>query len=152
MTKSNFKNIVMTSFQWRHHHYVREKRHIINVMNIFPIWAPLNQNFWLRQWALITDVIATIMKVRRYEIYYCGKIRQFSLIPSGHKIVEQTMKNYQTGFWNKTKYWQVTELKVKISKTNLVSLAFLQCSVLVNLRSNTFQEISAIKQYWSDNK
>jgi len=27
MTKSNFKNIGMTSFKWRHHHYVTENRH-----------------------------------------------------------------------------------------------------------------------------
>jgi len=40
------QNIVMTSFQWRQHHYVTEKRH-----KNFLIWAPLNQNFWLRQWS-----------------------------------------------------------------------------------------------------
>jgi len=34
------QNIVMTSFQWRHHHYVTEKR-----PKNFPIWAPPNQNF-----------------------------------------------------------------------------------------------------------
>jgi len=43
-------NIVTTSFQWRHHHYFIEKRHQNNATKIFPIWAPLNQNFWLRQW------------------------------------------------------------------------------------------------------
>jgi len=44
------QNIVMTLFQWRHHHFVTENRHQNNVTNFFPIWAPLNQNFWLRQW------------------------------------------------------------------------------------------------------
>jgi len=33
------QNIVMTSFQWRHHHYVTEKRHKNNVTIFFPIWA-----------------------------------------------------------------------------------------------------------------
>jgi len=45
------QNIVMTSFQWCHHHYVTEKHHQDNVTKSFPIWAPRNQNFWLRQWA-----------------------------------------------------------------------------------------------------
>jgi len=27
MTKSNFKKTVITSFQWRHRHYITEKRH-----------------------------------------------------------------------------------------------------------------------------
>jgi len=35
MTKSNFKNAVMTSFQWRHHHYVTEKRHQNTATNFF---------------------------------------------------------------------------------------------------------------------
>jgi len=43
------QNIVMTSFQWRHHHYVTEKRYQNKVTKFFPIWAPPNQNFWLRQ-------------------------------------------------------------------------------------------------------
>jgi len=38
MMKSNFKNIVMTSFQWRH--YVTENRHQTNGTNFFPIWVP----------------------------------------------------------------------------------------------------------------
>jgi len=37
------QNIVMTSFQKRHHHYVTEKRHQSNVTKIFPIWASPNQ-------------------------------------------------------------------------------------------------------------
>jgi len=44
-----FQNITMKSFQWRHHHCVTEKRHQNNVTNFFQIWAPSNQNFWLRQ-------------------------------------------------------------------------------------------------------
>jgi len=46
--KIELQNIVMTSFQWRHHHYVTKKRHQNNVTKIFPISAPPNQNFWLR--------------------------------------------------------------------------------------------------------
>jgi len=51
MTKSNFKNIVMTSLTWSHHHCLIEKRHQNNVTNFFPI-CPHHQNFWLRQWLL----------------------------------------------------------------------------------------------------
>jgi len=39
----------MTSFQWRHHHYVTENHHQTNVTKIFPIWSPPIQNFWLCQ-------------------------------------------------------------------------------------------------------
>jgi len=46
------QNIVMTSFQWRHRHDVTKKRHQNNVTKFFPIWAPPNQNFWLRQYDL----------------------------------------------------------------------------------------------------
>jgi len=53
----DFQNIVMTSFQWRHHHYVTEKRHQNNVTKHFPIWALPNQNFWLRQWSWINNLM-----------------------------------------------------------------------------------------------
>jgi len=38
MTKSNFKKSVMTSFKWRHGHYVTEKRHQ-KTSQFFPFWA-----------------------------------------------------------------------------------------------------------------
>jgi len=44
------QKIVMTSFKWRHRYCVTEKHHQNYVTNFFPIWVPLNQNFWLRQW------------------------------------------------------------------------------------------------------
>jgi len=40
------QNIVMTSSSLRHQN---------NVTNIFSIWAPLNQNFWLRQWSWVNN-------------------------------------------------------------------------------------------------
>jgi len=40
---------VMTSFQWRHRHYVTEKHHQNNVAKFFSFLAFPNQNFWLRQ-------------------------------------------------------------------------------------------------------
>jgi len=40
----------MTSFHWRHRYYVTETRYKANFTRFFPFWAPLNQNFWLRQW------------------------------------------------------------------------------------------------------
>jgi len=51
------KNIVMTSFQWPHHHYVTKKRHQNNVTNFFPIWLPPNQNFWLHQWSWVNNLM-----------------------------------------------------------------------------------------------
>jgi len=38
--KIELQNIV-TTFLWRHYHYVTEKRHQNNVTKIYPIWAPL---------------------------------------------------------------------------------------------------------------
>jgi len=40
MTKSNLK-IVMTSVQWRHHHYATEKCHQNNVTIFFQFGVPL---------------------------------------------------------------------------------------------------------------
>jgi len=40
MTKSNFKNLIWTTFQWLHHHYVTEKRHQHSV-TIFFLFGPL---------------------------------------------------------------------------------------------------------------
>jgi len=53
----NIANIAMTSFQWRHHHYVTEKRHQNNVTKKFSIWALLNHNFWLRQWSWVNNLV-----------------------------------------------------------------------------------------------
>jgi len=44
MAKSNFKKIVMTSFQWRHHHYITEKHHQYNVTNFFQ-FEPFQSKF-----------------------------------------------------------------------------------------------------------
>jgi len=43
----------MTSFQYRHHHYVTK----ITSQKFFPIWAPPNQNFWLRQWSWVNNLM-----------------------------------------------------------------------------------------------
>jgi len=51
------QNIVMTSFQWCHHHRITEKRHQNNVIKIFPIWVPLMKNFWLRQWSWVNNLM-----------------------------------------------------------------------------------------------
>jgi len=51
------QNIVMMSFQWHNHHYVTNKRHQNKVTKIFPIWAPLNQNFCLRQWSWVNNLM-----------------------------------------------------------------------------------------------
>jgi len=32
-------------------------RHQNNVTNFFPIWAPPNQNFWLRQWSWVNNLM-----------------------------------------------------------------------------------------------
>jgi len=46
MTKSNFKKLVMKSFQWSHRYYAPNYKR----QNIFQIFSPpLNQNFWLIQ-------------------------------------------------------------------------------------------------------
>jgi len=55
--KIKLQNIIMTSFQWRHCHYITEKRHQNNVTNFFPIWALLNQNFWLCQRSWVNNLI-----------------------------------------------------------------------------------------------
>jgi len=51
------QNIIMTSFQRRHHHDVTKKRHQTNVTIFFPIWAPPNQNFWLHQWSWVNNLM-----------------------------------------------------------------------------------------------
>jgi len=37
LVEIKLQNLVMESFQWRHHHYVTEKRHQNNVTKIFEI-------------------------------------------------------------------------------------------------------------------
>jgi len=44
--KYSYDVILVTSSPLRH-----RKRHQNNVIIIFPIWAPPNQNLWLRQWS-----------------------------------------------------------------------------------------------------
>jgi len=55
--RNRLQNIVMMSFQWRHHHYVTEKRQQNNVIIFFPIWPPSKQNFWLRQWSWVNNLM-----------------------------------------------------------------------------------------------
>jgi len=31
--------------------------HQNNIKNFFPIWAPPNQNFWLRQWSWVNNLM-----------------------------------------------------------------------------------------------
>jgi len=52
----------LKSFQWRHQHYVTEKRHQNNITKIFPIWAPPNQNLSLRQWSWVNNLMVFIKK------------------------------------------------------------------------------------------
>jgi len=40
--KIELQNIVMTSFQWRHHHYVTKKRHQNKVTKFFLIWVKIS--------------------------------------------------------------------------------------------------------------
>jgi len=42
------QKIVMTSSQLHYRETSLKLRH-----NFFPIWAPSNQNFWLRQWSVV---------------------------------------------------------------------------------------------------
>jgi len=42
------QDIVMTSSPLRHPN---------NVTKFFPIWAPPNQNFWLRQWSWVNNLM-----------------------------------------------------------------------------------------------
>jgi len=51
------QTIVMTSFPWRHHHCVTKKRHQNNVTKFFAIWALPNQNFWLRPWSWVNNLM-----------------------------------------------------------------------------------------------
>jgi len=55
--KIKLQYIVMTSFHWRHHHDVTKKRHQNKVTKFFPIWPPPNQNFWLRQWFWVNNLM-----------------------------------------------------------------------------------------------
>jgi len=43
------QNIVMMSSPLRHQN---------NVTKLFPIWTPPNQNFWLRQWSWVNNLMA----------------------------------------------------------------------------------------------
>jgi len=47
------QNIVMTSFQWRHHYDLTK----ITSQIFFPIWAPPYQNFWWRQWSWVNNMM-----------------------------------------------------------------------------------------------
>jgi len=55
--KIKLQNIVMTSFQWCHHHYITKKCHQNNVTKIFPILTPPNQYFWLHQWSWVNNLM-----------------------------------------------------------------------------------------------
>jgi len=58
----------MTPFQWCHHYYITKN---------FPIWAPPNQNFWLRQCAWVNNLM--VFK----KIGFClEKIGGLSLVAS----------------------------------------------------------------------
>jgi len=54
------QKIVMTSFQWRHHPYVTKIRHQRYDTIFFSIFAPYNQNFWLRQYSCACETIFTL--------------------------------------------------------------------------------------------
>jgi len=51
------QNIGMTLFQRHNHHYVTKKHPQNNVTKIFPIWAPPNQYFWLRQLSWVNNLM-----------------------------------------------------------------------------------------------
>jgi len=53
----NYDEIELQNKLWRHHHYITEKRHQNNVIKVFPIWAPPSQNFWLRQWSWVNNLM-----------------------------------------------------------------------------------------------
>jgi len=63
--KINLQNIVMTSFQWHHHHYVTN----IASQKFFQ-FGLLSQNFWLRRWSWVNNMMVfkkAVLVLKKYS-------------------------------------------------------------------------------------
>jgi len=54
------KNIVMTTFQWRHHHYVTKKRHQNNVKWSWSWFWPDRSWYWKNRWSWSCNLVVLL--------------------------------------------------------------------------------------------